>query len=80
MRSFLIAAAIWGLVNGQDSNGTDSENEPLPPNGLALTPPMGCEYFLSIHPRHRLDSMAVLCKECRPLMAYSIRESLKAVC
>lgn len=42
MRSIFVAAAIWQLVNGQGSNGTEGENEPLPPNDLALTPPMGC--------------------------------------
>jgi hypothetical protein len=49
MLSIFVTATIWGLVNSQGYNGTDNENEPLPPNDLALTPPMGCEYFSSIH-------------------------------
>lgn len=49
MRSIFVAAAIWGLVKSQGDNGTESANEPLPPNDLALTPPMGCKYFTLIH-------------------------------
>jgi hypothetical protein len=47
MLSILVTAAIWWLANGQGDNNTDggSGNEPLPPNNLALTPPMGCEHF-----------------------------------
>lgn len=66
MRSIFIAAAIWGLVNGQEANSTDGEDGPLPPNDLALTPPMGCEYFPSIHTRHQMASTAVLYKDCLP--------------
>lgn len=44
MRSTFLTAAIWGLVNSQGYEDTESENEPLPPNDLALTPPMGCKY------------------------------------
>lgn len=63
MRFIFIAAAIWQFANGQGSNGTEGENEPLPPNDLALTPPMGCKYFSSIHLPRQTTSTAMLYKD-----------------
>lgn len=57
MRSIFVAAAIWQLANGQGSNGTEGENEPLPPNDLALTPPMGCKNISLINSSSTPDNI-----------------------